>query len=331
MGQNHSSRQKRKLLYLYKIFSEQTDSEHGLTVGEIIEKLEELGIHAERKAIYSDIETLCEFGLPIEKHKGKRTIYYVDSHLFETVELELLADAILSSKIFTPRKSRGLIEKLSTLTSWQRGRRLLRKVQLGKRSHGWNEYIYYSIDQIHRAMENNAKINFYYFNYDLSKRRIYRRNRKMYVASPYGLVWDEDKYYLVSYSAKYKHFIHFRVDRMSEVGVAEEKRDPLPPGVDFDEREYLKHMFGMFRGQKEEVTLLFENHMVQAAIERFGEKIEIRRYDREHFVISTEIEISNPFFAWVARYGTCIKILAPAHVMKQYVTYLQDIYSMYVE
>ena len=53
-----NSKQKLKLLYLIQIFDEYTDEEHGITMSEIIKKLDDNGIKAERKSIYDDIEQL---------------------------------------------------------------------------------------------------------------------------------------------------------------------------------------------------------------------------------------------------------------------------------
>ena len=59
------NRQKLKLLYLMRMLEEETDAERGLTMAQIIGKLEALGISAERKSIYRDIEALREFGLDV--------------------------------------------------------------------------------------------------------------------------------------------------------------------------------------------------------------------------------------------------------------------------
>ena len=53
-----SAGQKVKLLYLEKIFREESDEAHPLTVNDIIAKLAKNDISAERKAIYADIEVL---------------------------------------------------------------------------------------------------------------------------------------------------------------------------------------------------------------------------------------------------------------------------------
>ena len=62
-----SSNQKLKLLYLVKIFSEETDEQHGLTLQEIISKLGAYDVKADRKTLYQDFEELRHFGIDIIK------------------------------------------------------------------------------------------------------------------------------------------------------------------------------------------------------------------------------------------------------------------------
>ncbi len=45
-----------KILYLLKTLQEETDAAHGLTMAQIIERLAEYGVSAERKSIYDDIK-----------------------------------------------------------------------------------------------------------------------------------------------------------------------------------------------------------------------------------------------------------------------------------
>ena len=63
--------QKLKMLYLSKIFHEQTDEEHGLTMPQIIARLAEYEVNADRKTLYADFEELRRFGLDIiSQHEG---------------------------------------------------------------------------------------------------------------------------------------------------------------------------------------------------------------------------------------------------------------------
>lgn len=69
------SNQKAKLLYLQKILMAETDAEHGITIAGIVEKLAELGIAAERKSLYDDIEVLRGTGMEIVTVRGRSNSY----------------------------------------------------------------------------------------------------------------------------------------------------------------------------------------------------------------------------------------------------------------
>ena len=56
MAANNKS--KLKLLSIQRMLEEETDAEHGLSMTEIIRRLAEEGIAAERKSIYRDLEIL---------------------------------------------------------------------------------------------------------------------------------------------------------------------------------------------------------------------------------------------------------------------------------
>ena len=63
--------QKTKLLALLHIFEQKTDENHLLNVPQLVELLEQQGILAERKSIYSDIDTLCALGYDIQLRRGR--------------------------------------------------------------------------------------------------------------------------------------------------------------------------------------------------------------------------------------------------------------------
>ena len=62
--------QKTKLLALLHIFEQKTDENHLLNVPQLVELLEQQGILAERKSIYSDIDTLCALGYDIQLRRA---------------------------------------------------------------------------------------------------------------------------------------------------------------------------------------------------------------------------------------------------------------------
>ena len=104
---------KMKMLHLMRIFTEETDDEHPLTLQEIIGMLAAVNISADRKTLYDDFEELRQFGFDIIAEQRNRTTYYhLGARDFELPELKLLVDSVQAAKFITTRKSRELIQKL---------------------------------------------------------------------------------------------------------------------------------------------------------------------------------------------------------------------------
>ena len=106
---------KLKILYLAKYLTEQTDETHPASVSDLIGYLDSLGIPAERKAIYDDLELLETFGMDIVHVRGKSHGYYLGQRKFELPELKLLIDVVRASAFLTAKKSMELIGKLESL------------------------------------------------------------------------------------------------------------------------------------------------------------------------------------------------------------------------
>ena len=153
--------QKLKMLYLAKIFSEETDDLHFLKMPEIIARLASYGVNADRKTLYLDFEELRHFGLDIiAVKKGRDCFYHLGSRDFELPELKLLVDSVQSAKFITDRKSSELIKKLEALVSRYEGKKLHRQVVISGRIKTMNESIYYNVDKLHDAISADTQIRF---------------------------------------------------------------------------------------------------------------------------------------------------------------------------
>jgi len=323
-----SPNQKMKALYLMKILEERTDEDHTLTISELIGALSEYGVVAERKSIYSDMEMLRHYGLDIEMRKSKKVGYYIASRRFELPELKLLVDAVQSSRFITQKKSNALIKKISMLTSNHQARELNRQVFTVGRLKTRNESIYYNIDAIHTAINSGRKIDFKYFDYDLKKERSYRKSGKVYSLTPLALCWNDDKYYLVCYSAKYDSFVNFRVDRMSDVSISDENADKVDKKR-FNVSEHIKHSFGMYSGEVVRVKLRFDNSLVNTVLDRFGADTSLYKCGDNCFEVNVEISESPVLFSWIAQFGSKAEILAPERLRKAMRDLVEELNAMY--
>ena len=255
--------QKLKLLYLIKIFTEDTDDQHALTLPQIAEKLDAYGVSAERKTLYQDFELLRDFGFDIIGQQARRNFYYhMGNRRFELPELKLLVDSVQSAKFITDKKSNALIKKLEGMVSKYEARKLQRQVIISGRIKAMNESIYYNVDKLHEAIGTDRQIRFKYFRWNIKKEMELRKDGAWYQVSPWALMWDDENYYLVGYDAEDGKIKHYRVDKMWRISVADRKREGKEQFKAFNMPRYTKSLFGMFGGEEVKVTLEAENGMV---------------------------------------------------------------------
>ncbi|MDO4531974.1 MAG: WYL domain-containing protein [Bacillota bacterium] len=314
-----------KTLYLMRILLQRTDEKHLMAANDLVLALQEYGIKAERKSIYSDIEALQLYGLDIVQQKGSNPGYYVASRNFELPELKLLVDAVQSSKFITVKKSEELIKKLEALTSRFEARQLQRDVFIYNRPKTINETIYYNVDQIHNALHSNAKISFQYAVWTTKKELQLKKNGALYMVSPWALTWDDENYYLIAYDEGADCIKHYRVDKMQNISVLEEARLGKAQFNNFDLAAFAKKTFGMYGGYDETVTLVCRNHLVGVILDRFGQDVPIVPIDEEHFYAKPLVAVSPQFFGWITGLGDGVKIKGPEKVRKEFKNYLRNI------
>lgn len=319
--------QQQKLLRLQQIFLQETDEAHGLTMEQLLNRLDTFGIKAERKSIYENIETLNQCGMDILKEKrGGHTYYYAASRDFETAELRLLADAVASSRFITAKKSDQLLQKLASLTSTHQGAGLRRQVHVASRIKNMNETIFYLIDDLNRAIEENVAVEFCYYDWQYAGGTLKREPRhkgRRYLVSPWQLLWQDEFYYLVAFDHTAGEIRHYRVDRMGGIALTEQKRQGEQAFKQIRMEDYTARLFGMFGGETRRVTLLFPARLLDVMIDRFGKDIRPQPAAKEGFLtLRTEVIPSLPFYGWLFSLGTEVTITEPAELKEEYVAAL---------
>ena len=324
-----SENQKQKLLYIAKYLMEHTDEHHAVSTPQLIEYLSTKGIKAERKSIYNDIETLNDFGFDIIRSEQHRNGYMLASREFELAEVKLLIDLVQSSCFITEKKSRELIGKLEMLVSKYDAQGMRREIQVIGRSKTINEHIYYNVDMVHTAISRNVKIRFHYFEWDINKQIRLRKEGAFYEVSPWKMTWDNENYYLIAFDETANLMKHYRVDKMLDVDLMEEKRAGKKVFEEINMAEYSKKTFGMFAGKEKTVRLLCENQMVGVLVDKFGTDVAIRKESDTHIMAHMDVAVSPQFFGWLAGLGAKVRIESPIEVREEFADYLKNIYQLY--
>ena len=302
--------QKLKMLYLVKIFMEETDDNHGLTMPQLISKLNSYGVNADRKTIYMDLEELKVFGIDIiTEQVGRKWYYYVGARDFELPELKLLVDSVQSAKFMTDKKSNELIHKIEALASKHDAKKLQRQVFI------MSESIYYNVDKLHEAIGTDSQIRFKYYQWNVNKEMELRRDGDWYQTSPWGLMWDDENYYLIAFNAEDCKIRHYRVDKMLGISILDTRREGQQEFQKFNLPKYTRSLFGMFGGEEKKVTIEADNDMVGVMIDRFGKEIIIAPAGKDKFRITVNVAVSRQFLGWIIALGDGVKIVGPEDVV----------------
>lgn len=319
-----------KLLHLAGFLFRESDEQHPVSMQDILSYLARQDIRAERKAIYLDLETLREFGMDIQtRRRGRAAVYFVGERDFQLPELKLLVDSVQTAKFITEKKSLELIGKIEGLASRHQARQLHHEVLVRGRIKTMNESIYYNVDDISSAITNDSSVTFRYFNWDIRGNRAYRRNGARYLVSPWSLLWDDENYYLVAYEHESGLIRHYRVDKMSGIEQTGAPRQGQEVFGSIQLASYTDTHFGMFAGETQAVTLLFDNRLSGVVADRFGRSAVMIPADDGHFTVTVQAAVNVQFFGWLSGLGDQVKITAPAAVAEEMRKHIHSILNLY--
>ena len=276
---------KDRTLYVLKYLWKNTDEDHPATVSDILAALEAENIKVERHALMSDIEKLTEFGIDIVCVKSSPNKYFIGQRTFELPELKLLVDAVESSRFISAAQSGRLVGKLCGVASTHQATELNRHLYIDGRVKSDSRTLYYTVDLIHKAINDRKRIRFKYIEYTAEKKKVYKHNGCIYEFSPYAMLWHDDRYYVLGYSERHGKIVKFRVDRIAKAEATDIPSVKEP--ADFEPLSYLKNIIAMYDGRMERVRLKCEADMMKVIIDCFGADVYTESLENGVFPLCT--------------------------------------------
>ena len=311
--------QKIKLLKLVELLRQKTDEAHPLTTMEICNSLVDMGISCDRRTLAKDIALLNEQGFEVMwAWTGREKGYYIDDRSFTIPELKILIDAVQAAGFITEKKTAELIDKIAALGGSHKADILKSNmVCFNTRKHS-NESVYYNVGFIEDALQQKKKISFNYFDLNENGEKLYRRERRAYIAEPVALVFNEDNYYLMAYSEKYDDTANYRIDRMDHVEVIEESISEKALNLRADLDDYTEQVFKMYGGRQADIVLEFDVKLIGAVYDKFGEDTKMIRSSDDKCVATVRVQISPVFWGWLFQFAGQMRILSPDPVIAEY-------------
>ena len=311
--------QKIKLLKLMEMLRQETDENHPMTTGEICRRLGEMGISCERRTVGKDIKVLRENGFEIMSElSGHENSYWISDRSFDLPELKILMDAVQAAHFIPEDKTEQLVAKIAALGGSHQAELLQGNiVQFNAHKHS-NYSIFYNVQEIENAIQSNKRVSFRYFDLDENLTRVYRFDGGRYNTEPLMLVFEDNNYYLLTYSAKYDHITPYRMDRMDQVRVEEESISETALIKKEDGANAVEQAFRMYMGEMKTVTVRFCDRLIGVMYDKFGEELRVSRIDSDICEAEVDVQISPPFWGWLLQYPKDLVLIAPEDVREEY-------------
>ena len=246
----------------------------------------------------------------------------------------MLVDSIKSSEFITEKKTGEMIEKLQHLTSVYQAKELERVKGITDRPKNRNEGIFYNIDSLHYAIQSKRKVHFSYYRHVIRNGKIVPQKNHEFTVSPYALIWDDGKYYLVANYEKYDNFSHYRLDRIRQVEILSDASRPLNEfskysGI-FDEDDYLSGVFGMYAGNSEDyVYLRCSTGCLEHLIDRFGNEIVCEEYGDDFFTVRIKASINDGLVSWILAQRGGVSVIYPPELAERVKGTLEGMLGQY--
>ena len=315
------------LLRILQIFEKYSDQDHPLKQEDIADYLfNDYGIDIERKAISRNISLLKEAGFEIE---SSRAGSYLDSRDFTESELRVLIDGVLSSKHIAPKYSKDLIKKLCSLSSQY----FMSHVKHIHTVNDWdkteNQALFYNIEIVDEAIENKKQVRFEYnkFGADKKLHRTHTHN-----VSPYQLILHNQRYYLMARDEYWKSMVYYRLDRITDMSLREERLTPITLNPGFEHGISYKELATafpyMYTDKPEMVEFLADANIIDQIIDWFGKEIRIIKENEKTLKVSVKVS-QLAMEHWAMQYINYTKVISPKSLVDKITENLQNATKKY--
>ena len=317
-------------MLVLEILKEYTDAEHRLTQQKIIDLLyHNYGAKCDRRSIRNNIQSLKDMGYEIYTERG----CYLMERDFDDAELRLLIDSVLFSKNISVAQSQRLIEKIKSLGNRYFSAKVNHISNLPELHHADNKQAMIVLDTLNDAIEAKRKVRFVYSQYGIDF-KLHPKRPEPYIVSPYQLVANNGRYYLMGNYDKYDNISHYRVDHITSITMLDEPAKPKNKIKEFVQGFSLpKHMaehIYMYSGESVAVKFVADIGLMNELVDWFGRNFKVEEEDSNKILVTVTCN-ENAMFHWALQYGQRIEVKAPQVLRDRIKVAIEGMASKYRE
>ena len=289
---------------LLLLLREETDAEHRMDALAICARLRERnGLEVDPRSVRKTLTEMIEAGLPIDDtHK------YCWLGTFLPGELEYLLGSVQFGYGLTEDQRRMMSKKLLALGD----RRAYMEDIFPHRS--GNVQMLDTLEILRKAMDTGHQVQFHYGRYNPDGQLLPIPSRirasgkpKTYNASPYRVMSNNGRFYMIAAVNRHLELSHYRVDRILDIRIRKALRKPQPDDVRIEDY-VLRHPY-MYSGPVKRYCMQVEMKHLNDVYDWFGGDTRGTAVDRLHAEVHVESDEASLEF-WLRRYREHVVAMA---------------------
>ncbi len=303
-----------RTLLLYRLLREETDREHPMSIGTILERLGADGSPSARKSIYRDAATLRRNGIDVVFRRGPSGGWYLARHDFTDRESRLMIDAVTVYPWMSEAQRERLLEGLLRLAP-RTARRALRR-PVARRPEGGVpvETVWAVVDRIQAACRAKRPLRMRPMRHQGAAGLVPAGPRR--IVSPKALLWSGGRYLLLAWDHREGRLRLFRTDRMDEVVVLD-----LPvQGPEVPDPAALLLPFGPAAGRVERVRLRCHVELTEEVLDRFGQDTALLPARGDRVDLTALTAVGPALWDWLTVHRAQVEVLGPLWVAETWRT-----------
>ena len=323
-------------ILILEILKNYSDEEHHLTQQEIMRKLKtDYGIEkTDRRTVRANVKSLFDLGYDIygadEDEANEKDGYYLRDREFEDAELRLLIDSVLFSKTVSDGVAKRLIDKLKGFGNKYFDAKVSHVKPTPVLNRTDNKVVLINVGEINEAIDKKKKIRFKYNKYGIDFKM--HDQGKEYIMNPYQMVASNGHYYLLGNIDKYDNVTYYRIDKMTNVEILNEKIKPQKDvkGIEghLDLPRHMAEHIYMSYGDSVTANIKTDVGMMDSLVDWFGKDFRIVEANGDDIIISVKCN-EKALKYWALQYGTHVEVIAPASLRKDITEMIDEMSEKY--
>lgn len=306
------------ILYILNVLKEYSDEDHMLSIDNIKEYIEDIyEVEIDARTIRRNINLLKEkFDIDIVTWNENRKGYYLIKNPdidFEPGEIRAIIDTFSYSTFIPKQMSREIIYKCKNMQNVYENEKLKDYKIYTSNFKMENKEIIKNIEDISNAIYNKKKIKFNYYKYELNP-TLKSVNTGSRTVSPYAIVYQLQEMYVVSLKDGKNSLYTYRLDRMKDIEILDEKVNDKITNDDIE--EFVKSTVSMFGKKSYEIEVICDNKLLDNVVDLFGETAIIKKYDDNTFKLIVKKDLEG-FKRYILTNLDLIRVIKPLELKKE--------------